>query len=84
MKATTSSKQILKLVGIHLISYLQLALAAVAFVLEDYALSAVLVVSSIIMSMGFPAALICLGVNNKLDERFDRLEKLLDKKAEEN
>jgi predicted membrane-bound spermidine synthase len=79
MKPTISSKKILMLLGIALLSYLQLALAAIAFILEDYILSAVLVVSSIITSMGFPAALICLIINNKLDDRFDRLEKFLDK-----
>lgn len=82
MKATISSKQIFKLLGIHLLSYLQLVLAVLAFISEDYILSAVLVVSSIMTSMGFPAAFICLIISNKLDERFDRLEKLLDKQLE--
>lgn len=82
MKATISSKQIFKLLGINLLSYLQLVLAVLAFVSEDYILSAVLVVSCIISSMGFPAAFVSLHVNNKLDERFDRLEKLLDKQLE--
>jgi hypothetical protein len=77
MEPTISSKQIFKLLGITLFSYLELVLAALAFISEHYALSAVLVVSSVMTSMGFPAVLVCLVVNNKLDERFDRLEKLL-------
>jgi len=82
MKPTISSKQILKLIGLSLMGYVPLVLAVLAFIFEDYILSAVLAVSSVIISMDFPAALICF----KLDERFDRLEKLLEqncKKEEE-
>lgn len=56
----------------------QLGLATWASLKGDRELSKVLIVFAVIMGMAFPALLIA----TKIDERFDRLEKLLKKNAE--
>ena len=56
---------------------IMLLLAGLAAEVGEVILFRILLVFSIITALGHPAILICIGVNSKLDERFDRLEELL-------
>ena len=77
MDSKKSSKNVLKVMLPFIFTSILLLFAGLAAEKGDVILSQILLVGSIIMSLGYPAILICIGVNSKLDERFDRLEELL-------
>jgi len=66
------SKRIFKILLPILMSGIFLCLAGVAALFEEFLLFSILLVGAIIQSLGLPAILICL----KLDERFDRIERI--------
>jgi hypothetical protein len=68
-----------KMMSPIIIASILLLFAGLAAEKGDVILFQILQVGSIITALGFPAILICFGVNSKLDERFDRLEELLKK-----
>ena len=77
MDSKKSGKDVFKvMLPIFFASILLLFAGLAAKVGEDI-LSRILLVGSIITALGFPAAVICIVFNSKLDERFDRLEELL-------
>jgi hypothetical protein len=77
MDSKKSTKNVFKVMLPWFFTSILLLFAGFAAEKGDVILSQILLVGSIIMSLGFPAALICICVNSKLDERFDRLEELL-------
>ena len=77
MDSKISSKNVFKAMLPLFFVSIMLLLAGLAAKVGDVILFQILLVGSIITALGFPAALICIFVNSKLDERFDRLEELL-------
>lgn len=77
MDSKKSSRDVFKAMLPMFFVCILLLLAGIAAKVGEVILFQILLVTSIIMSLGFPAALICIIVNSKLDERFDRLEELL-------
>ena len=77
MDPKISSKNVFKVMLPFIFTSILLLFAGLAAEKGDVILSQILLVGSIITALGYPAILICIVVNSKLDERFDRLEELL-------
>lgn len=77
MDSKISSKKVFKLMLPMFFTCILLLFAGLAAKVGDVIAFQILLVGSIIAALGYPAILICICVNSKLDERFDRLEELL-------
>ena len=82
MDSKKSSKNVFKVMLPFIFTSILLLFAGLAAKVGEVILSQILLVGSIITALGYPAILICIGVNSKLDERFDRLEEVLKNKEQ--